>query len=84
VTARAFQMNFSHTRHTRAGMNCTSCHTVQAGTARGKQVTAPLASMHFAPARVASCAACHNGTRAFGANDFANCRRCHIGNSFKF
>jgi c(7)-type cytochrome triheme protein len=40
--------------------------------------------MHFAPARVASCGACHNGTRAFGANDFANCKRCHIGNKFSF
>lgn len=83
-TARAFQVNFSHARHTRAGMNCASCHSVQAGTARGRQVTAPVASMHFAPARVASCGACHNGTRAFGANDFANCKRCHIGNKFSF
>jgi hypothetical protein len=83
-TARAFQINFSHSRHTRAGMNCSSCHTVQAGSARGRQVTEPLPSMHFAPDRVASCAACHNSKRAFGANDFANCKRCHLGNSFKF
>ena len=83
-TARAFQVNFSHARHRQAGMNCTSCHTVQAGTARGRQVTAPLASMHFAPTHGASCAACHNGTRAFGANDFANCKRCHVGNKFTF
>lgn len=82
--ANAFQVNFSHSRHRRAGMNCTSCHIVQPGSIRGKQVTAPLASMHFAPTHGASCAACHNGTRAFGANDFANCKRCHIGNKFTF
>ncbi|HYJ92855.1 MAG TPA: cytochrome c3 family protein [Pyrinomonadaceae bacterium] len=83
-TARAFQVNFSHLGHARAGMNCSTCHSIQTGTARGRQVTEPLASMHFAPARMASCAACHNGTRAFGANNFANCKRCHLGNSFKF
>ena len=83
-TARAFQVNFSHARHRRAGLNCSSCHTVQAGSARGRQVTAPQASMHFAPQHGASCAACHNGTRAFGANDFANCKRCHTGNKFSF
>jgi hypothetical protein len=82
--ARAFQVNFSHERHSRAGMNCASCHTVQTGTARGTQVTEPLASMHFAPTHAMSCAACHNGKRAFGADDFANCKRCHIGNKFSF
>jgi c(7)-type cytochrome triheme protein len=82
--ARAFQVNFSHARHRRAGMNCTSCHAVQAGSLPGRQVTKPLAAMHFAPTHGASCAACHNGIRAFGANDFANCKRCHIGNKFSF
>jgi c(7)-type cytochrome triheme protein len=81
--AAAYRINFSHSRHTQAGLNCASCHTVQGG-GTGLQVTKPLASMHFAPQNKASCAACHNGQRAFGTNDFANCKRCHIGNSFKF
>jgi c(7)-type cytochrome triheme protein len=82
-SAAAFRVNFSHARHTQAGLNCASCHSVRGGRT-GQQVTKPLASMHFAPENKASCAACHNGQRAFGTNDFANCKRCHIGNSFKF
>ena len=83
--AKAYTVNFGHQEHLRKGnMNCASCHTVLAGAARGRQVTAPLASMHFAPAGRQSCQACHNGKRAFGANDFTNCKRCHEGKTFKF
>jgi c(7)-type cytochrome triheme protein len=82
---RAFTVSFSHRRHlTGTNMNCTSCHSVLQGAARGRQVTAPLASMHFAPPVRASCGKCHNSERAFGTSDFANCKRCHLGNSFKF
>jgi len=80
---RAFRVSFSHARHTREGLNCASCHNVRAGTT-GRQVSAPLTAMHHAPAGAASCAACHNGKRAFGANDFQNCKRCHQGNTFAF
>lgn len=83
-SARAFRMSFSHARHSSAGLNCANCHTVRPGSAPGRQVASPAASMHFPPTRTASCGACHNGTRAFGANDFANCKRCHVGNSFRF
>ena len=84
-SAKAFRLNFSHQEHLRTReLNCSSCHSVRAGAARGRQVSSPLASMHFAPSKVASCAACHNGKRAFGAGDFANCRRCHQGQSFRF
>lgn len=83
AVAKAFRVNFSHARHISKGMNCAACHTVRARASTGRQVSAPLASMHFAPAG-ASCAACHNGTRAFGPNDFANCRRCHVDNTFRF
>ena len=83
--AKAFAVNFSHREHTRRGnMNCATCHTVFAGSARGRQVSAPTASMHFASARGQSCATCHNNKRAFGAGDFANCKRCHEGKTFKF
>lgn len=84
-SARAFRMNFSHARHAATGdLSCRSCHTVRAGTARGRQVSAPVGAMHFAPAQTQSCATCHNGKRAFGADDFANCKRCHLGNKFPF
>jgi c(7)-type cytochrome triheme protein len=82
-TAAAYRINFSHARHSREGLSCSSCHSVRGG-GTGRQVTKPLASMHFAPPNAASCAACHNGKRAFGANEFANCKRCHTGNSFRF
>ena len=83
--AKAFTMNFSHQEHIRKGnMNCSTCHTEFSGKARGRQVSSPAASMHFASGRGQSCAACHNNKRAFGAGDFANCKRCHEGKTFKF
>ena len=82
-TARAFNLNFSHAEHTRKGISCSECHTIRAGLRRGAQVTSPAASMHFARAG-ASCAACHNNRRAFGGNDFSDCKRCHEGNTFRF
>jgi len=82
--ARAYSVNFSHSKHTgRGSLSCASCHTVRAGM-RVNQVSTPLASMHFAPANRTSCATCHNNSKAFGPQDFDNCRRCHVGNSFKF
>ena len=82
-SARAFRIGFSHARHTK-GMNCRSCHTVRAGSARGRQVSSPRTAMHLTAAQSQSCAGCHNGTKAFGDNDFSNCRRCHQGRVFRF
>ncbi len=80
-----FQMNFNHSEHTRGGkMNCASCHTVLRGAARGRQVTSPLAVMHFPKPGTVSCGNCHNSKRAFGISDFSNCKRCHEGKNFKF
>lgn len=72
---------FSHAAHR---LDCTSCHNVRAGAARGNQVGSPIAAMHFARKNTQSCASCHNNKRAFGGDDFSDCRRCHRGNSFKF
>lgn len=83
-SARAFAVNFSHAEHSRKGLSCSECHTVRPGTRRGSQVTAPTASMHFAAGSVKSCAACHNDRRAFGDDNFTNCRRCHEGKAFRF
>ncbi|MBK8464754.1 MAG: hypothetical protein IPL32_02905 [Chloracidobacterium sp.] len=83
--AKAFTVNFSHQEHTRQGkMNCAACHTIRPGAARGKQVSSPAASMHFAGAGSVSCGGCHNDKRAFGPADFTNCKRCHEGKTFKF
>ena len=46
--------------------------------------TALVASMHFPPRGALSCASCHNNKRAFGGDDFQDCRRCHRGGNFKF
>jgi c(7)-type cytochrome triheme protein len=83
-TARAFSMNFSHAEHSRKGISCAECHTVRAGVRRGAQVTSPAASMHFSRAATRSCASCHNDRRAFGDDNFANCKQCHEGRTFAF
>ena len=84
-SARSFKLGFSHARHTRGtAMSCAVCHSVRAGAVRGQQVTAPAPQMHFATAGSLSCGGCHNGTRAFGPNDFSNCKRCHTGKGFRF
>jgi c(7)-type cytochrome triheme protein len=82
-TAKAYGVNFSHSEHAAKGLSCAACHTVRAGSAVGRQVTKPLASMHFAPAGTASCAACHNNKRAFGGLDFDDCKKCHEGRTFR-
>jgi c(7)-type cytochrome triheme protein len=84
-TSRAFRIGFSHAKHTaNSSMNCATCHTVRPGTGRGRQMSAPLVSMHFAPERSQSCASCHNSKCAFGTDDFVNCKRCHQANTFRF
>ena len=83
--AKSFTLNFNHQEHTGQGkMNCAACHTVRPGASRGRQVSAPAPSMHFAPPGSVSCGGCHNNKRAFGPGDFSNCKRCHEGNTFKF
>jgi hypothetical protein len=83
--AAAYSKNFDHSAHNRSGkLACTNCHTVKQGMAHGNQVTAPRASMHFAKSGSLSCASCHNNKRAFGGNDFKDCKLCHEGQTFKF
>lgn len=83
ANAKAFSINFSHSEHKQKGTGCAGCHTVERGGRRGSQVTSPAAAMHFAPARRTSCATCHNNRRAFGPPDFADCKLCHEGRTFK-
>ncbi|HKZ78377.1 MAG TPA: cytochrome c3 family protein [Pyrinomonadaceae bacterium] len=81
----AFRMNFSHAKHSAAqGLNCNACHSVRAGTAQRRQVTAPQAANHHAVGTTQSCMSCHNGKAAFGGDDFSACKRCHTGNTWHF
>jgi c(7)-type cytochrome triheme protein len=80
----AFRVNFSHSAHRSAGLGCNDCHTVRPGRAQARQVSAPIASQHRAPAGAQSCATCHNDRRAFGGDDFSDCKRCHQGNTWHF
>ncbi|MCB1023885.1 MAG: hypothetical protein KDB79_05835 [Acidobacteria bacterium] len=73
---------FRHSAHIRS-MNCDSCHTIFVGMGRGRQVSSPTAKMHFASGGGTSCASCHNNKRAFGGEDFSDCKRCHQGRKFK-
>jgi c(7)-type cytochrome triheme protein len=63
---------------------CAACHSLRARAPRGKEMSAPLVSMHFARKGVASCGNCHDNKRAFGPPDFASCKGCHRGNVFSF
>jgi c(7)-type cytochrome triheme protein len=83
--ARAYRVNFSHAEHGgRQRLNCMSCHNVRPGASTGRQVTAPVAQMHNLSTRAQSCMSCHNDRRAFGTENFANCKRCHEGTTFRF
>ncbi len=85
TAARAYKVNFSHSDHIqRATLNCVACHNIRAGAMQGRQVTAPQPLMHHASAAAQSCASCHNDKRAFGIQNFANCKRCHEGTTFRF
>lgn len=81
-SARAFKLNFSHAAHgRRQGLGCMDCHSVRAG---ADAVSSPQPAQHKASARARSCMTCHNGKRAFGGDNFADCKRCHTGNNFSF
>jgi c(7)-type cytochrome triheme protein len=83
--SRAYSVSFSHATHgARQGMRCDDCHQVRAGVGQGRQVTAPQPTQHFGSARAQTCMTCHNNRRAFGGDDFADCKRCHKGQTFRF
>jgi c(7)-type cytochrome triheme protein len=80
VFTKAYRVSFSHAKHgERQDLNCNDCHSVRAAKA-----TAPVPSQHFGSARAQSCRNCHNNTRAFGGDDFSDCKRCHQGDTFRF
>ena len=85
ASSRAYAVSFSHAAHgARQGMRCDDCHQVRAGAGQGRQVTAPRPTQHFGSGRAQTCLTCHNNRRAFGGDDFADCKRCHQGPTFRF
>ena len=85
TNARAYSVSFRHAAHgARQGMRCDDCHRVRAGEGQGRQVTSPQPTQHFGSARAQTCMTCHNNRRAFGGDDFADCKRCHKGQTFRF
>lgn len=83
-SAAAFRVGFSHAEHARKGLGCGECHTVRAGAPRGRQVSSPQPLMHHASPRAQSCMSCHDNRRAFGGDNFADCKKCHEGNTWHF
>lgn len=85
TNAKAYTVSFSHAAHgARQGLRCDDCHQVRAGVGQGRQVTATLPTQHFGSGRAQNCMTCHNNRRAFGGDDFADCKRCHKGQTFRF
>jgi c(7)-type cytochrome triheme protein len=83
--ANAYKVNFSHARHgSGKGLSCNDCHNIRDGVTQARQVTAPLPLMHHASARAQSCLSCHNNKRAFGIENFGDCKKCHQGAHFYF
>jgi len=82
--SRAFRVGFSHAQHgARQGLSCAECHSVRAGMPQGRQVTSPQPTQHFGAARAQSCMTCHDNRRAFGGDDFKDCKLCHKGQTFR-
>jgi c(7)-type cytochrome triheme protein len=82
--SRAFLVGFSHAQHgARQNLSCAECHTVRAGAPQGRQVTSPQPTQHFGSSRAQSCMTCHDNRRAFGGDDFRDCKRCHKGQTFR-
>ncbi|HVF67216.1 MAG TPA: cytochrome c3 family protein [Pyrinomonadaceae bacterium] len=85
TNSRAYAVSFSHATHgPRQSLRCDSCHTVRAGAGQGRQVASPQPTQHFGSGRARTCTTCHDNRRAFGGDDFADCKRCHKGQTFKF
>jgi c(7)-type cytochrome triheme protein len=83
-SAQAFRVGFSHAAHARGNLGCDECHAVRASTGRGRQVTSPQPLMHHASPGARSCMSCHNDKRAFGGDDFSDCKKCHQGSRWHF
>jgi c(7)-type cytochrome triheme protein len=85
ISAKAYKINFSHAEHgIRQKLNCTDCHRTRAGASLRRSMSQPIPAMHHASGNAQSCMSCHNNKRAFGGDDFTDCKRCHQGSTFRF
>jgi c(7)-type cytochrome triheme protein len=85
TSSKAYRVSFSHAKHgSGQDLDCNDCHSVRAGMAQARQVTAPVPVQHLGSARAQSCQTCHNNRRAFGGDDFSDCKRCHQRPTFRF
>ncbi|HST53397.1 MAG TPA: cytochrome c3 family protein [Pyrinomonadaceae bacterium] len=85
IGAKAYTVGFNHATHgSRQGLSCEECHAVRAGAAQTQQVASPQPTQHFGSGRGQSCMTCHNGKRVFGGDNFADCKKCHTGQTFRF
>lgn len=84
TNARAYNVGFRHSDHgPRQRLNCADCHNIRGGLPQSRQVSSPRTAFHTTNVRAQSCMTCHNGRRAFGDEDFGDCRRCHKGSTFR-
>jgi c(7)-type cytochrome triheme protein len=68
------KVEFSHYNHLEAlGKNCPTCHNAIFNIVPEKNPAFTMAEME----KGKSCGACHNGTKAFGVKEKANCSNCH-------
>ncbi len=59
--------------HADKGLKCADCH--QSGLFKMKKGADVITMKDINDGKF--CGACHNGTKAFGAKDAANCAKCH-------
>jgi len=65
---------FDGTTHANKGLACTDCHPSPFQMKKGStEIKMEAVSRHK------SCGACHDGTKAFKAEDKENCAKCHQG-----
>ncbi len=64
---------FSGDTHAKAGNKCADCH--QSGLFKMKKGADVMTMKDMEAGK--GCGACHNGTKAFGVKDAANCAKCH-------
>ena len=65
---------FDGTTHANKGLACTDCHPSPFQMKKGStEIKMESVSRHK------SCGACHDGTKAFKAEDKKNCAKCHQG-----
>ena len=85
TNARSYRFSFSHAKHgARERLACSNCHNITVGAPQSRQVSSPSPLEHFASSRGMTCLSCHNGRRSFGGDlEFKDCRRCHIGATFR-